>query len=394
MDDLYEYLIPEYYEAFHCKGSDCRSTCCRGWSISLSMKEYFRLLGMECSPALRRRLDSAFHIAEHPSADRYAQITPNWQGDCPLRLENGLCGLQCEYGEQSIPSICRLYPRGAHSAFQMECSCSASCEGVMEILLSLKEPMRFVKKKLPIAPEESPMERNDLRVRYYAPIRELIIGALQTRRYQLCDRITLVGAMLDALHPAFMSGDAQQIEQAIEACRDMTSPDRLDRDERMALYVQYRMSEMFGRYSMSVAPYADRAREVFGLEGEEIDARSIAQAAEKYRAAAKHFEKIFPDWQRIFEQMLVNHVFFERFPFSDQHESIKEEYLSLCAAYAFVRFLAIGWMADKEGIEPLADVCAAAFRLIDHSSFDRNAAALLESMGVRSAENMARLTLT
>ena len=49
--------------------------------------------------------------------------------------------------------------------------------------------------------------------------------------------------------------------------------------------------------------------------------------------------------------------------------------------------------ADKEGIEPLADVCAAAFRLIDHSSFDRNAAALLESMGVRSAENMARLTL-
>ena len=66
---------------------------------------------------------------------------------------------------------------------------------------------------------------------------------------------------------------------------------------------------------------------------------------------------------------------------------------SIFSISAFVRFLAVGWMADKEGIEPLADVCAAAFRLIDHSSFDRNAAALLESMGVRSAENMARLTL-
>lgn len=393
MDDLYEYLIPEYYTDFHCKGGACRSTCCRGWSISLSMKEYFRLLGMDCSPELRRRLDSAFHIAQNPSEDRYAQITPNWQGDCPLRLPNGLCGLQCEYGEKSIPAICRLYPRGAHAAFQMECSCSGSCEGVMEMLLAMKEPMRFVKKKLAIVPEDLPIDRCDLRVRYYAQIRELIIGALQIRRYQICDRITLIGAMLERLHPAFMSGDEQQVQQAIEDCKDMTSPDRLDKDEKFAVYVQYRMSEMFGRYSMNVAPYADHAREVFGLTGDEIDGRTAAQAVEKYHAAAVHFEKIFPDWQRMFEQMLVNHVFFGRFPFSDQHESIKEEYLSLCAVYAFVRFLAVGWMADKEGVEPLADVCAAAFRLIDHSSFDRNAAALLESMGVRSAENMARLTL-
>ena len=393
MDDLYEYLIPEYYEAFHCKGSDCRSTCCRGWSISLSMKEYFRLLGMECTPELRRRLDSAFHMVDHPSTDRYAQITPNWQGDCPLRLPNGLCGLQCECGEESIPSICRLYPRGAHSAFEMECSCSGSCEGVMEILLELKEPMRFVRRKLPVRPEDAPMDREDLRVRYYTQVRELIIGALQTRRYQLCDRITFAGAMLERLHPAFLSGQSEEVERALEDCRDMTSPDRLDKDEKFALYVQYRMSEMFGRYSMNVAPYADHAREMFGLDGDEIDGRSISQAVEKYRAAVKRFEKQFPDWQTMFEQMLVNHVFFEQFPFSDRHESIREEYWSLCAAYAFVRFLAVGWMADKEGKEALADVCAAAFRLIDHSSFDRNAAALLESMGVRSAENMARLTL-
>ena len=87
------FLVPDYYPRFRCKGPDCRRPCCGGWPISISMEEYFRLLSVECSPALRRRLDSAFRLADSPDADRYAQICPNYVGDCPMHLGNGLCGL-------------------------------------------------------------------------------------------------------------------------------------------------------------------------------------------------------------------------------------------------------------------------------------------------------------
>lgn len=394
MGELYKYRVPGYFREFKCKGPDCRSTCCKGWAISVSMKEYFRLLGMECSPELRRRLDGAFHVVQYPTDDRYAQITPNWQGDCPLHLENGFCGLQCECGEEGIPAICRLYPRGVHAAYAREISCSNSCEAVMERLLTEKEPMRFEWMELDAQAEDEEEVSDALRLSVYAPLRELIIGALQNRRYELCDRLTQIGCMLEAMHRAILTGSSGEVSRALALCADMTPPDRQDPDDRFAVHIQYRMAELFSRYSANVEPFARAACAALGLDiDSEPDAEAIREAAVRYRETAAHFKEIFPDWPRMFEQMLVNHVFFSRFPFADRHENMLEEHLSLCAAYAFVRFLAVGWMADKQGIEPLADVCAAAFRLIDHSSFDRNAAVLLESLGARRPENMARLAL-
>ena len=61
------YWVPDYYPEFVCKCGQCRSTCCEGWDVSLSMEEYFRLVGMECSPELRGKMDGAFHIVENPT---------------------------------------------------------------------------------------------------------------------------------------------------------------------------------------------------------------------------------------------------------------------------------------------------------------------------------------
>ena len=63
-----DYLAPDYYRAFRCKIAQCRAPCCDGWPVTFSMSDYFRLLGVACSPGLKRRLDSAlhFHRAVYP----------------------------------------------------------------------------------------------------------------------------------------------------------------------------------------------------------------------------------------------------------------------------------------------------------------------------------------
>ena len=92
--------------------------------------------------------------------------------------------------------------------------------------------------------------------------------------------------------------------------------------------------------------------------------------------------------------MMVNHMFFAQFPFQDRPESLQQEYTALCAVYMLLRFLTIGCMADKTAEEDLIDICAALFRLIEHTSFDRYAALMLKSVGCASpaeVENLIRL---
>ena len=36
-----EYLIPDYFPEFKCKIGGCRTPCCEGWAVSISMDDYF-----------------------------------------------------------------------------------------------------------------------------------------------------------------------------------------------------------------------------------------------------------------------------------------------------------------------------------------------------------------
>ena len=109
------YLVPDYFPAFSCKMGACRRPCCEGWPISVSMKDYFRLLSVDCSPELRRKLDCGLHLAPRPTEDAYAQILPRYDGVCPLHLPDGRCSLHAECGPESLAAVCRLYPRGVRN---------------------------------------------------------------------------------------------------------------------------------------------------------------------------------------------------------------------------------------------------------------------------------------
>ena len=58
MKETMAYLVPDYYPAFACKMGACRSACCEGWPISFSLTDYFKLLSVECSPELRRKIEA------------------------------------------------------------------------------------------------------------------------------------------------------------------------------------------------------------------------------------------------------------------------------------------------------------------------------------------------
>jgi len=385
----HNYRIPDYYPEFLCKCGECRHPCCIGWGISLKMEEYFRLLGLECSPALRRRLDSAFHLAENPSPERYALITPNWAGDCPMRREDGLCALQKECGEDVLTSTCRYYPRSPKFRFGHTCSCSNSCEAVLELLFDRDEPLRFLEKELTFA---MPDEESDLEEETIARanlLQQMCITVLQNRRYPLNVRIFLLVKSLNALSPLWktMPLDAlQQMTADIAACREeivLPAADPAD-----SLRIQTELTEWFIANSRSIEAYGEEALAALHITDQD---RNWPEISQTYAAAAEHLNRSFPRLEIMLEQALVNHIFHESYPFSEMDEPLSHAGIAICCGYSLIRLLTVGYMQGREALSGLVDVMAAAFRLIDHTRFDHNAVIVLHELGGTEITQLAGL---
>ncbi len=369
------YLVPDYFPAFSCKMGACRRPCCEGWPISVTMKDYFKLLSVECSPELRRRLDCGLHLALHPTEDAYAQILPRYDGVCPLHMADGRCALHAECGEQVLAAVCRLYPRGVRNGENRECSCANSCEAVIELLLNRDAPLTFTHITRDFGLPDAPPRQHFFHTAGRAQeIRLWLISILQRRSYPLPQRMLLLGQALHAMDEALAARDDAAVDALLTGRTSIPVPEMpVPSHEKLltGLATLERMLAMLDRSSVSIREYGEEALAYFG---------NADDAFAKYEAATARFQAVIPHWETWLEHLLVNHMFFVQFPFQDRPVSLKDEYLALVAVYTLLRCLLVGCLAEHGDAARAVDVAAAAFRLVDHTEFDRYAAPLLHDL--------------
>lgn len=357
------FTVPDYYPDFACKIGGCRSCCCRGWEISVTLGEYLRMLGLEVSPELRRKLDCAFRPAETPDEFKYAYINKGFTGDCPLHESDGRCGLQRECGEDVLTSVCRYYPRSPKVRYADECSCANACEGVLELLMSRREPIGFIEMPITFVMPEAEYTHSAVQTEAYTALRKLIIGIIQDRTHTLPQRLLRVGTLCSNINQN--SGFAPENAVICDFDRDFRDAE-LYRDDARALNIMTEFVKEFDSKSDSLAKYGESALDLIANGGDYDRARELLYSK-------------FPDFDIYMEQILVNHIFYTTFPYSDAHESASSDFHSLCAAYALLRFLAAAHAEDIKNRDDLVDIYASAFRLIECSNFDRRSAAWLHT---------------
>lgn len=175
---------PEYFSRFSCLASECPDTCCRGWEIQIDRKTLGRYKN-ETGPLkekLRRWVDFQTGNLEFQN------------GICPF-LEQGLCSLQKEWGEQMLCRTCRRYPRHTEEyGKRREYSLSFSCPAAAELLVCQDTPIRFIEKVVPgqARPEEE-VEAELLKM--LVQVRQTAIRISQDRRIPLELRMSAVLAM-------------------------------------------------------------------------------------------------------------------------------------------------------------------------------------------------------
>lgn len=371
------FYVPDFYERFVCKADACRANCCHGWSITVSMQDYFNLLSVSCSRRLREKLDVSLHLVKDADPQRYAQILPDWRGNCPLQQEDGLCGLQCECGEKMLSSTCRYYPRGVRTAFDDECCLSGSCEGVLETMFARMEPIRFKRKELTFDMELPQRVEQEERAEADRSVQGVWFGVMQDRAYTLGERLQCLGVVTNAL----MQCGGKAMMRIIKESLAGFEPVKASAEECLIGYgVQMEILQLMAQQSEGMKPLVEKAVKAFGINPDEMGREQALQAYRQYCACAARFEAAYPAWQVYFEHMLVNHVQYQGYPYSVRHESVWDEYMAICALYASLRAVTIGCLADTDSMDAFVDVCAAAFKLFDHSSFDHNAMILLHRM--------------
>ena len=339
-----KYIVADYYPAFACKCGECRANCCIGWPVTISRAEYDRMMNAPCSEGFRREIGEALRPNFTPDDDRYAHIVHDKHARCRLLGEDGLCSLQKEAGESSLPDVCRLYPRNRRSVGGVaECALSPSCEGVMETVLFSRDPISFIETEI----GEAPLFSIDMSPAQYAECQRSL-EIMGDRSRSIPDRFVRLG-------------------EELFGCQERCGEEEGQLD---AVRVLYQLASDSSGKNKVAGPLCMEALRFFGMSGKEKLSREEAgELLNRYQEAEDHVFPSLDGWQEAAERLIVSHMFYNNFPHVGGTSDGARAFFGLAAISAFVKFVFTGNLSRWDSREDIADVLADLFRLIEHSDF-------------------------
>jgi lysine-N-methylase len=135
-------VIPDYYNDFTCLAGRCTHCCCIGWEIDIDDDTYAGYLDLDGPDG------DLVRSAVSDSEPRHFIL--NEKGCCPLLDERGLCRLCLSHGEESLCTVCHMYPRFAFLYNETtEYSLSMACEEAARIIITRTEPVKLLRSTVP-----------------------------------------------------------------------------------------------------------------------------------------------------------------------------------------------------------------------------------------------------
>ena len=308
--------------------------CCHGWRITLSRSEYFRLLGIECSPELRERIDTAFYLSEHPTEEEYAYISPSADGNCHMLDTCGLCMIHRECGEGYQPAVCRMYPRAVRAGELTAAVCSGSCERVIEMLMEEPYPLPFTVREV--------QTKSD------AP------AFADTEEFDLCRRCLDTWQAKGSTRERFL-----ELARLLGAAEDGFS---VDSPMEFLTYARD-LLEFFARGDITLCDLTDEALDRFSMN-DGVSETSVSA----FFAAEERLKEILPDLEHHYGNIMANHMVYSSFPCVGTG-SQSDAFRAFAAVYVLTRFLCTCAVFRENVRDGFADIAATAMRYMEHTDF-------------------------
>lgn len=383
-------LSPALYSRFRCLADGCRDTCCRGWRITFSKKDYLTLKRTEKSPSLEAIARRAVRRIRGESTEDealYAEFSMQ-NRVCPFFNEQGLCALQLECGESVLPYVCRSFPRSSSiTPADRLAALSPACEGVLKLLWAAEAGIDFVLEDLPsrqwTRAEDTPGNR------LFPLLRERCIDILQTRSFSLERRLLILGVMLDQVRQAGWALDGEAWSRRADLLLSdpaLTQP--------LAELPSSRSGFLANCISIAAqfAPTEDFFRHVCSFLSVVKTEQGFSYCQAPYdQAARKLTEELGGRLDAFFENLLVILFFFQQYPSTTTPETVWESFVNLCNMWAMLRFSAVVGYGLESTLEGMFHGVVMASRSILHSS--RRISVLQKTLFSTGSADLAHLAV-
>ena len=322
---IQEDLRPVYYDKFHCLAEGCRLSCCKGWSITFNKKDYLALRRQSGSPELMERLTGLRRVRDPNAAEnRYGEFTMEG-GTCALLREDCLCALQTERGPDTLPEVCRNFPR---------------------TWADLPEGLEFLSDPLTKEQRRSMTVEEDSLLPFFQPIRSLCIDLLQDRRAPLPRRIVLVAMALKELAEGERDLPAW-LERSRSLPETAAGLDTEETDSAAALFLSNNLHTLLRLRSLSDDFNRLSGELLFALGIQTHGLARVKLSLAPYRAARERFEECFKEREYFMENLMTALFFHLHLPDVTSGEALWKSCVNFCNLYSFYRFMAV--MSCREG---------------------------------------------
>ena len=370
------YLKPHFYDKFVCTAGDCPDTCCAGWQIMIdedSLEKYKSVQG-----EFRKRLHNSINWEEECFCQNDRR--------CAFLNDENLCDLYKALGPDALCDTCRLYPRHTEEFEGLrELSLSLSCPEAAKIILSCKEPVRFLEEE---TDEEDDFDEFDFMMfSRLEDTRDVLFSVLQDRNLPLTLRMAACEQLAERYQICMEEGREFEIDDLLQEC------ERHHRDGTLREFISESLSEK-GVDAASFHQWEWQKEELqvlYGLERLRPEWDQVLDGAEKwlyqgseetYHKICEEFHKAYgslgshkEEWENLGEQLLMFFVYtyFCGAVYDDMVCSKME--LALFSVRWIQEFLMVRWLENgkKLSMKDVEEISWRYAREVEHSDDNLNA---------------------
>jgi lysine-N-methylase len=400
-------LVPLYAQKFSCIGPSCKDSCCAGWNVTID-KKTFNSYRQSKNPNLIERLETQVKRQRSQASDKnYARIVLSpTTGECPM-MEERLCSVQSELGEDKLSHTCFSYPRSTHESGDFyQQALTLSCPEAARLALLADDAFQFSEAAISVrkATIETLKPSHGLTLSQMNEIRFFCIQLMRTEGMLLWQKLALLGLFCESLTSALKEGGQSKVSQIIASTQNLilNSQTELLFNSMQPHYEIQAITFLMLWRSKSIVTFSPSQTAVhqsiaLGL-GFNIEADSVAhsQVIERYKLGVNNLHLALKDAPFLFENYILNELFKDCFPF-DQATPY-EHYLRLITRFGMVRFMLAAQCSSEDTlptIESLVDTVQAFCRRYQHDSqFSTNVNACLNNSGWNDLEKIFRFLKT
>ena len=360
-------LMPSYVQKFACIGSECEDTCCAGWTVAIDKKTY-KAYRHAPKTSLSGRLPAAVkRLSDSVSAANfgYIDLVPE-TGACPL-LEQQLCAVHSQLGEEHLSHNCFSYPRKwLHADGVMLQTLTLSCPQAARLALLADDAFEMVESEITVRPSAvgQLLPQHGLSVEQMNEVRFLCVQIIRTEGLDLWQKLAVVGVFCDSLTQALNAGQQASIAEICNTTRDyIVSGQVLGLCDSIVAHadLQALTFNLLWRFGKTIHMRPTHRAVFAAIEAGLSIGAAAGEAKEdaliaRYQSGLALLPQALAKAPAFLDNYVLNEMLRDTFPFGAECTRPNEHYLRLVTRFGLLRFMLAVQCIPDTALPELADM--------------------------------------